>query len=383
MLALDYLVYDNRTWTAGIGRDWGVKNATGALSGRDDLRWLFERYCGLLSGDRGYLGGFDRALGGVRPRNGNGYLLCVTVETPDAFGRPSWAVYGLWCPDPQSLESVLATDVVGAVQSAVRSSSPESSIVLTAPAPMPAPLRFVAATPVYRRFGAQKTLAEVRALLLGAIRQRRELPTILGITASSRLAAAGEEFDVVYCHPADERAQQAFDELRSGDDPFEYLVETAPATAPVVRAPRHSHAARWSLAVCFALAVAAGIARSPFVQREIALRGVAAQVTVIRELEPAELLSLTQRGDDRAVREACAELIQQQQLIAGPSVGASPERALDAQPLVGPPCHVLQMAYPTDFEDPHSTARRWCDSFAKLERTARTLRAASGRTRSS
>jgi hypothetical protein len=387
MLTVDYFVYDNRTWTSGIGRDWGTKAATGALAGSDELRRVFERYCARHSGDRGYLDGFGEALGGVRPPNGYGYLLCATVETPDTIGRPSWAVYGLWCPDVQTLESALASDVIGAAQSAVRATSQPPSIALTPALPLPVPLRIAAATPVFRRFEAKTALDETRALLLGAIRQQRPLPAILGITGSSRLAAAGQEFDVVYSHPLDDRAELVFQQLQGGDDaPFELLRRTAPAApapaVPPVRKRRHPGVSRWTFGLGIAVAAVLLFGQIPALQREPAARDIAAQVAAIRALDPRELRGLADRGNDRAVRKACVELIEQWQRIAVSSTAGTHAWTRDSRPLAGQPCRVLQLAYPADFDDPRSTARRWCDSLARLERTARTLRSASGKTRS-
>lgn len=388
MLTLDYFVYDNRTWTARIGRDWGTKAATGALAGNDDLRVLFERYCARHSGDRGYVGGFGEALGGLRSPDGNGYLLCVTVETPDSFGRPSWAVYGLWCPDVQTLESALASDVVGAAQAAVRAASQPSTIVVTESLPLPAPLRITAGTPVFRRFNAQTALTEARALLLGGIRQQHALPAILGITGSSRLDELGKDFEVVYSHPLDDRARLLFEQLRCEDDAAFAVLRTAPPTAavpPVAPVPKRRRAHTWRRPVGVAITVAAAVLvlQSPVVQRELAMREMATQVAAIRALDPRELRGLAARGDNRDVRQACAELMDRWQRIARPSVAASRVWALDTGPGSGQPCHVLQMAYPADFRNPRSTARRWCDSLAKLERTTKALRAASGKTRSS
>src|SRR5215212_11865124 len=124
MIPLDYFLYDNRTWAPRIGRDWGIKAATGVLASRSDLWSSFDRYCGALPSDQGQLSGFGQAFGGVHPRGGNGYLLCVTLETSDPFGRPSWAVYGLWCPDIGLLARALAADPIGAAQAILGAETP-------------------------------------------------------------------------------------------------------------------------------------------------------------------------------------------------------------------------------------------------------------------
>ena len=96
MIALDYFLYDN--WTLSErGTDWNVKAATGVLASRDDLQASFQTYCKLTRGHETSLRGFDFAIGGFPA--GRGYLLCVTLESLDTDGRPSWAVVGFWCSD--------------------------------------------------------------------------------------------------------------------------------------------------------------------------------------------------------------------------------------------------------------------------------------------
>lgn len=211
MIALDFFLYDNRTLSSRWGRDWGIKAATGALAGRADLRSAFDRYCGALPDDQGRLSGFGEAIGGVR--SGDGYLLCVTLEGSDSFGRPSWAVFGLWCPNPATLEQVLsAGDPIGSARALLGGETPPSAIEIR-PAKVavrPRRRRRASADPAFWRFETRSTPGKVISLLLGAVQLRDALPNVLGITATSRLSAlAGAGFNVVYCHPMDDRADRA------------------------------------------------------------------------------------------------------------------------------------------------------------------------------
>jgi hypothetical protein len=377
MLALDYFLYDNRTWTSGIGRDWGVKTATGALAVRDDLRAMFERYCGRVCGDRGYLSGFNHALGGMRSLSDNGYLLCVSVETPDSFGRPAWAVYGLWCVDPKVLEQTLAADVVAAVQSALAMPSPPPSIALRSALALPDPVHLIVRPPVFRRFD-RSSIAEARALLLGAIREKRELPAILGVTASSRPDSTGEGFSVIYCYPLKDRAQEAFEQLTSSDvDPVVPLPRSAPPISPAAqRRSRRSRRKLWMLGAGIALIATAGAAlwKTGSVQRLGARHAVATQLAAIRALNPQDLRILARRRNDHNVAAACKELTRHWERVARTSPGTSHEWLLNEQSDASRPCRVLQLAYPADFRNSRSAARRWCDSLANLERTVNALR---------
>src|SRR5262245_16466972 len=101
MIALDYLLYDNRTPAPLVGRDFDIKAKTGAIANRRDIQKAFLAYCRLVLGESHHIAGFGAAIGGMRIGYSGGYLLCVTLETPDLEGRPAYAVVGLWCPDRQ------------------------------------------------------------------------------------------------------------------------------------------------------------------------------------------------------------------------------------------------------------------------------------------
>jgi hypothetical protein len=238
MTALDFFLYDNRTLSPRWGRDWGLKAATGALAERADLKAAFDRYCGAMPGEQGQLHGFGEALGGVRSPGRNGYLLCVTLESSDSFGRPSWAVFGLWCPDSATLEQVLAAgDPIGSARALLGSETPLGAIQIrpARSAVGPRRRRRASAETTFYRFDPRSTVRDVTALLLGTAERRTALPNVLGITATSRFAAVAQPgFDVVYCHPLEERAERALARVLS---PRELEVEepAPPPTAPTIR----------------------------------------------------------------------------------------------------------------------------------------------------
>src|SRR5688572_4874556 len=118
MIAVDYFLYDNRTQSPW-GRDWGIKAATGKLAGRGDLKADFSRYCGAMPSQRGSLSGFGEAIGGFRSRISAGYLLCVTLESRDLAGRPSWAVFGLWCPDSKTFAEIVTADPIASARAVI------------------------------------------------------------------------------------------------------------------------------------------------------------------------------------------------------------------------------------------------------------------------
>jgi hypothetical protein len=223
MMALDYFLYDNCTWSARWGRDWGLKAATGVLAGRHDLKEWFDRYCGLLPSAQGQLRDFGEAIGGVRPPDRKGYLVCVTLECSDSFGRPSWAVIGLWCPDPATLMKLLCCDLFPAARGLIGSEAlPDTVEVPANRADLPQPLRRTSTEPAFHRFQGRATVQEVLALLLGALQRKALLPNVLGITATARFAAVQQAgFEVAYCHPMNEQAELALDRILSPPDTVE------------------------------------------------------------------------------------------------------------------------------------------------------------------
>jgi hypothetical protein len=248
MIALDFFLYDNRTLSPRWGRDWGLKAATGALADRADLKAAFDRYCGAMPGGQGHLRGFGEAIGGLRSPSRDGYLLCVTLESSDSFGRPSWVVFGLWCPDPAILGQVLsAGDPIASARALLGGETLPSAIEIR-PAKVAAGLRRRRVSPdtVFYRFDPRSTVREVIALLLGAVHGRTTLPNVLGITAMSRMAAiARAGFDVAYCHPMDDRAERALARVLSPqesevEEPWVLSVEPSiePTIPQVLRRPK-------------------------------------------------------------------------------------------------------------------------------------------------
>ena len=173
--------------------------------------------------------------------------MCVTLESSDSFGRPSWAVFGFWCPDPATLEQLLSTgDPIGSACALLGGETPPSAIEIRPVKFAVGPRRRGRATgdPVFHRFDPRSTVREVISLLLGAIQGRTALPNVLGITATSRLAAVARAgFNVVYCHPMDDQTERALARVLS---PQETEVEdpwTSPGgpTIPIVgRQPRRT-----------------------------------------------------------------------------------------------------------------------------------------------
>jgi hypothetical protein len=244
MTALDFFLYDNRTVSPRWGRDWGLKAATGVLADRADLKTAFDRYCGEMLGEQGQLSGFGEAMGGVRSPGG-GYLLCVTLESSDFFGRPSWAVFGLWCPDSETLEQALSVgDPIGSACALLGSETPPRAVEIR-PATIevvPSRRRRVSAEPTFLRFDPRSTVREVISILLGAAQGRTTLPNVLGITATSRLAAVGRAgFDFVYCHPMDDRTERSLARVLSPQEP-EVEEPWSPVEPTVLPAPRRLNA---------------------------------------------------------------------------------------------------------------------------------------------
>jgi hypothetical protein len=243
MIALDYFLYDNRTWSPQWDYDWGIKAATGVLASRVELKGEFRRYCKAMPGDLGNLAGFGEALGGIRARARNGYLLCVTLENRDRIGRPSWTVFGLWCPDAVTLQNVLTGDPIGAAKAVADAATPPAVIHVPTAGVAIRPGRRKSSGTTFHRFAAGTTPREVSSILFGAIRTQTVLPNVLGITATSRLAALVQAgFDRVYCHPMDEGTERALVRRLSPPDVLED--ETWPAvveTKPPAASARSTH----------------------------------------------------------------------------------------------------------------------------------------------
>ncbi|MDX1998983.1 MAG: hypothetical protein SF066_14805 [Thermoanaerobaculia bacterium] len=213
---LDYFLYDNVT-LGRRSRDWGLKAATGSLADQPGLRADFEQYCALLPSDFGQLKQFDAALGGLA--HGKGYLLCVVVESRDAFGRKSWVALGLWCPTLAVLREVLSEgDPVASARAVLGVDPPPKTLEVVASkrkfsrrasGEPPGQVRF-------QRFERGASPLEVISRLLAAIERGSKLPNIVAITAGSRLTdLLRMGFEWIYCHPLDARTEAAFESARS------------------------------------------------------------------------------------------------------------------------------------------------------------------------
>lgn len=257
MIALDYFLYDNRTWSQRWGRDWGLKAATGALLGRNDLKGLFDRYCGLLPSAQGQLRDFGEAIGGVRPPDRKGYLVCGTLECLDSFGRPSWAVIGLWCPDPATLSALLRGDPMHAMRSLLGGETlPDAVAVPLAREAASKRLRRTSTEPSFHRFQGETTVREVIALLLGAAQRNAVVPNVLGITATSRFTAVQQAgFEVTYCHPMTEQAERALQRVASSRSVVEEelppparaeVTDSSPSEPEIERFPVAGEEPGWS-----------------------------------------------------------------------------------------------------------------------------------------
>jgi hypothetical protein len=387
MIALDYFLRDNRTWASGIGRDWGIKAATGVLATRDDLRAAFNDYCCALAGDHGHLSGFGQALGGIRSQAGDGYLLCVTLETSDSFGRPSWAVYGLWCPGT-TLETAVASDPVGAARRVLGAENPPSTLALAPSAFSPHQKEAATLTGRLRRFDARYNIAEVVTILRGAVRRNGPLPDILGITASSRLTDLRSRFQVVYSHPLDDGAERAFQRERAVLD----SADVSPAAPKDKRWPPRAVAASIGWATATATTITALFVVTTGERPAWTMRDRAAVTSVltasrfkkIEALDPDELrrtagytiltreaVLAEHEADRRRIRESYASLIEiRDRTLRSPAEGDSKTRSpesdqRDRDLAADAACRVIRNAFGFEFDRMDSTVRRWCDSLAE------------------
>lgn len=392
-ITVDYFLRDNRTWAPSIGKDWGIKAATGALANRADLRTAFDRYCRALRGDRGHLHGFGEAIGGVRAQDG--YLLCVTLETPDPFGRPSWAIYGLWCPGDRIAE-VATCDLTASIRMLLSAPDPPSSIALWPSSDEFSPSD-VDTEHLLRRFDRDSTRSEVLSLLLEAHRRGAPMPSILGITASSDLSALIEEFNVVYCHPQDDDTRRAFEHLRT------QTTTRKPMTATLAsgRRPASSRrASRGTLAAVIGIGAVSLCASRwvvlPYLQRAPApdalltsrkttrIHALARRLKTVESLDPqdlrctpgyATLMSgsfISERIADRQeVRDAYTSLIElRERIVHRPDSEFATIRKIYSTPRGRQPpaeaCRAIRDAFGVEFNSPDSTVRQWCESLVGL-----------------
>ena len=372
MITLDYFLFDNRTWAPGIGHDWGIKAATGVLASRSDLRSTFTRYCAALRSDSGYLDGFGRALGGIRSQTDNGYLLCVTLETVDHFRRPSWAVYGLWCPTVATLEIVLRGDPVASAEAVMDEDPPPAAMTLQSSGMSLRPRRRRGnASAMIQAFDQRTTVRDVTSILLGAIRGKTPPPDILGITASSQLQALAQTFDVIYCHALDERSERAFERHQTAE-PLEDLPEPLPEEMPRLStrtksssSPLHHYGTWLGVAVAaVVLLVWAQAATFPSISHQAPLSSCP-ELDEVARLDPENLRRSPGYADEKTNAAFLSLLGAQKRITAeGCSDALSPVTA-EAVAKAGDACAAVGPAYATDTE-----LRRWCMALKNLESAA-------------
>jgi hypothetical protein len=214
MTAFDYFLYDNRTPSIDSGSDWAIKADTGVLAGRKDLRVAFHDYCRLTHGDDGrHPRGFDAAIGGLNAAGG-GYLLCVTLETPDRFTRPSLAVVGLWCPDRDALDALITQgDPIETARPMLKLGRALASLEMRGTSRR-GRARTLPDKTAYLRF-QQGESPELALSMLDPAASGSSLPAILGITGSSKLTDAGKKFRVIFSQPTDALAEEVLSRLEA------------------------------------------------------------------------------------------------------------------------------------------------------------------------
>ncbi len=218
MRAYDYLLYDNRTRST-LGRDWGLKAATGELAARSDLKQRFYDYCALsFDTSRSSLADFGHAIGGLGDPRGSGYLLCVTLESRDHLERPSCTILGIWLPRRRNLDHLLrdCDPVASARRLLAAGGTPDKLVMAGVGDPG------VRTDPWNR--GPVGLLREFRPgvtprRVLGMLPQTRSAvpPSVLGVTAlvaPGRFRAAG--FDLVFCLPPDAASRTVLEKILAG-----------------------------------------------------------------------------------------------------------------------------------------------------------------------
>jgi hypothetical protein len=233
MIELDYVLYDNQRpsilFGIDLGIDFGIRAPSGFLRQRRSrpLRAAFRQYCRLTQGDHAHPSDFGSALGGLRPAAGPGYLLCITLETRARGEQRGVAVVGLWCPDRDVLRSVIRDGDPFRAARLILGETRLPKMLTVAPAAGRAgrPL-WTPDDTVYVRFARYESIEIAAGLILGTPADD-PLPSILGITPTSRFGAAAKSgFDVVFVKPMHEATEQVLTRLEtlpaalSGDMPI-------------------------------------------------------------------------------------------------------------------------------------------------------------------
>jgi hypothetical protein len=239
MTAFDYFLYDNRTPSIRSAEDWGIKAATGVLADRKDLRNAFHEYCRLSHGDNKHPKDFDAAVGGLRA-SGRGYLLCVTLETPDRIGRDALAVVGLWCPTRDVLDTLIAEgDPIETARPILRMDRPPVRLEMRRGGDRRNRSLKAPDKTAYLRFRKGES-AELALAMLDRAGSDSALPWIHGITGSSKLKDVGKKgYKVVFSSPTDATAEETLTRLVSSasilaERERELPVIVTPPRAPIV-----------------------------------------------------------------------------------------------------------------------------------------------------
>lgn len=222
---LDYFLYDNRT--PGEVRDWGVKLATGALAKDSQARRLFVDYCSRsFNTSLGALRPFGAALGGL-PRPGGGYLLCITLETRDPYGRAACGFVGIYCPGRPQLRSLLTeADPVATAQTVYETDTPPDRLTprgraLIGPGDPHTEPQLSSFRPGSRLalFDRKSSPRDAAAILWNALERGAPLPSILGIAAwTSRHALETTPDQVTFYQQLPRDLELLHDESVTGRD---------------------------------------------------------------------------------------------------------------------------------------------------------------------
>jgi hypothetical protein len=200
----EYLLYDNRTWMPGTGPDWKLKATTGRLASLEDVQAAFLDYCHATA-DQASLRNFDAALGGFAIHSASGYVLCVTLETNDHYGRPSWALVGFYFEQSAELLSALQQyDVISSARAIAAAQPSPATFVFRSIEPATEDAPTCTAAPLGNDgiavFRGAESISNVIHLLLQACKRGLAPPSILGITALQSISGTVlARYSLVYC----------------------------------------------------------------------------------------------------------------------------------------------------------------------------------------
>jgi hypothetical protein len=215
-----YLLYDNRTWVAGSGTDWGLKVANGTLALKEDVQKAFLGYC-RATADGVPPRGFGSALGGFPTISMLGYVVCVTLELDDLHGRPSWAVIGFCFEEPTDLLfTVRQFDFIRSAREIVQGDSPPASIVLQdrteLTQPMSDNLPYPGSDSPVVRFQRDESPRHVEQLIVRSCELGAFPSAVLGVTARADIdSSVLGRYKLVYSLSDEAVAMNRYHMLRS------------------------------------------------------------------------------------------------------------------------------------------------------------------------